>query len=247
MRIALVLMFADGELPFLKLHLPVSSSSFDGIVALTDPKCQDGSVEYMRSLGVDVFCESWSYDWGQFATSLFNHAEALGYDAAMRLDPDEALMPDAGHEVKRLLENEAALLCFPRYEFFGDRLRVRTDLFPDYQARAWALGRGITVQGKRHEGVDLTTNGLSEHSVDPNRRVLRVESPVIYHYGWLGREGIWRNQVKYQRHAQVSAGGPEHVAFPPDTPLVRFPTVPFTENQPVDPYEVGAIAPWSNQ
>lgn len=245
MKLALVMMFTN-ELPFLKLHLPVSLPGFDGLVAMTDPNTTDGSIEFMKSMGADIRIADWRYDWGQFATQLFNFAEELGYDAACRLDSDECLMPFAGTEIKLLLQTKATLIVFPRYEFFGSRITYRADLYPDAQARCWLLNRGITVRGRRHEGVDLTANGLSEHTEDPAYRVLRVSNPHIFHYGWSSPTAIWRNQVKYQRHEQVSAGGPEHVALPADTPLVSWPTVPFDGVQPLDPNEVGIYAPFTD-
>lgn len=246
MKLALVLLFTN-ELAWLKLHLPVFRNSFDGIVAITDPETTDGSIVYLLSLGAHVITRQWRYHWGEFATMAFNEAERLGYDAAMRMDPDECLMPDAGHEIKRLLTEEATLLVFPRYEFFGSRRTYRADMFPDHQARAWRLRRGITVQGARHEGIDFTFHRLYEGMPDPDYRVLRVKEPVIFHYGWCSPQAIWRNQVKYQMHAQIEAGGPSHVAFPPGTPLVNFPTVPFEGAQPIDPGVCGEFAPFEER
>lgn len=250
MKLALGLIFTN-ELPFLKLHLPVFKDSFDGIVAITDPRTTDASGFYLTSFAtpsfrVNIMIRPWEYNWGEFATQLCNQAEAQGYDAIMRIDPDECLHPYAGTAIKLLLQRDATLLCFPRHEFFGDRKHVREDIYPDYQTRAWRLNRGIIVQGQRHEGVNLAQHGLSEHTAVPDIRVLRVADPYlrIFHYGWVGKQGIWRNMEKYQRHAQVSAGGPEHVAFPPDTQLVSFPTVEFTEPQPINPDECGIHAPF---
>ena len=246
MKLALGLMFTN-EIGFLKLHLPIYKNSFDGIVALTDPRTTDGSTEFLwNEMGAAVMEKEWSYDWGDFATTLCRFAEEKGYDAIMRMDPDECLMPQAGSAIKLMLERTAALLCFPRHEFFGDRTRARADLYPDYQARAWHLNRGIRVQGKRHEGVGFAEHGLSEHTTEPKNRVYRLKDPYlhIFHYGWIGREGIYRNQVKYQSHAQVEAGGPPEVNFGEDFQLVDLPTIPFTEPQPIDPEACGIYAPF---
>src|SRR5258706_7723815 len=122
-----------NELSWLRLHLPVYKDGFDGIVALTDPCTDDGSTQYLSELGADIMTANWNYDWGAFATKLVNFAEELGYDAVMRMDPDECLMPDAADEICRLLTEEAELLVFPRHEFFGDREHVRAAIYPDYQ------------------------------------------------------------------------------------------------------------------
>jgi hypothetical protein len=246
MKLALGLIFTN-ELPFLKLHLPVYKDGFDGIVAITDPKTTDGSTEYLHSLGAAIIEYEWQYNWGDFATKLCDYAESLGYDAICRIDPDECLMPWAGSEIRLLLHRDATLLCFPRREFFGDRKHVRQDLGLDWQARAWRLRRGIVVGGKRHEGVNFAQHGLSEYTPDPNCRVLRTTSPFIYHYGWASPRSIWDNMVKYQSHAQIDAGGPPEVAFPPGTELVTFPTIEFTESQPLDPQTIGIYAPYEDQ
>lgn len=245
MKLAIVMMFSN-ELPWLKLHLPVFASSFDGIVSITDPKTTDGSYEYVREISeIDPLIRTWTYNWGEFATAVCNYAEAMGFDAVMRLDPDECLMPDAGHEIKRLLTNDATLLVFPRHEFFGDRLHVRADIYPDSQARAWRLNRGIVVGGLRHEGVNFSQHGLSEHSDNPDTKVLRLRNIHIYHYGWASNAGIRDNQIKYQSHAQVSAGGPPEVAPTFDPPLASFPTVEFNDPQPLNQKLIGSYAPYT--
>jgi len=244
MKLCLVFMFTPDELPYLKLHLPVFAHEFDGIWAMTDYSTPHEVIHEVQALcGAGVSVAKWEYNWGDFVNKLVRHPEVMGFDAVMRIDPDECLMPGAADEIRRLLTDTASLLVLPRYEFFGDRRHYRADLYPDGQARAWRLNRGIIVQGLRHEGVDLTAHGLSEHDPHPDHYVLRG-GPHIYHYGWIGKTGIYRNMVKYQRHAQVSAGGPEHVAFPADTPLVSFPTVPFDGPQPIDPDTVGLYAPF---
>lgn len=243
MKLALGIMFTN-EKPWLTMHLPVYAHEFDGIVTITDPKTTDGSIEYLQSIGARIAIQPWEYNWGNFATNLCDYAEELGYDAIMRVDPDECLMPGSAAEIKRLLTDEAALLCFPRHEFFGDREHVRADLYPDHQARAWHLRRGIVVGGERHEGVNFFQHGLSESATDPAYRVLRVRQPHIFHYGWASKTGIWDNQVKYQSHAQVEAGGPPEVNFPSDTQLVEFPTIPFFDDQPIDPKVCGMTAPY---
>lgn len=246
MRLALVLMVTDRDLPFLKLHLPVYKDGFDGICAVGDPDDSREAMAYMESIGATLGFSKWRYDWGSFANLVFGLAEDLGYDAAMRMDPDECLMPEAGYRIKPILENEAALLVFPRHEFWGDRYHVRGDIWPDDQARAWRLRRGITVIGKKHEGILFSAHGLSEDTTDPNCRVLRIRDPYLhlFHYGWSSKTAIYNAMVKYQSQAQVAMGQSPEVNFPPDQPLAHHPTVPFTTPQPLDPDSVGAFAPY---
>lgn len=246
MKLALVLMINPNDLPFLKLHLPVFKDGFDGIVTVADPAEGVESIDYVKSLGAEVVYATWEYNWGSFANKMFSRAEELGYDAAMRLDPDECLMPEAGYRIKPILESEAALLVFPRHEFWGDRYHVR-QIWPDDQARCWKLRRGIVVQGKKHEGILFGAHGLSEDSTDPHCRVLRIRDPYlhIFHYGWGSKTAIWNAMTKYQRQAQVAMGQSPEVNFAPDQPIARHPTVPFTTPQPLDPDEVGAYAPFN--
>lgn len=243
MKLALGLMFTNGELPYLKLHLPVTRQGFDGVVAITDRNTSNDDVLCLMKDDVSVHTHDWLHDWGYFSTLLALDAEAEGYDAVMRLDPDECLQADAGHIINGLLENEASLLVFPRYEFYGDRCHYRADLFPDHQARAWRLRRGIVVGGRRHEGIDFAAHGLSEHVIDPDRRVMRVSAPQIFHYGYASVTGIRRAMERYQNHARHD-GGLEPIPLDPNVSTMQRDTVPFEWHQPLDPQIIGATAPW---
>lgn len=249
MRIALALMFTN-EIDFLKLHVPVTASTFDGIVAYTDPLTTDGSLACMNSIGADVITAPWQNDWGWAATLLANYAKELGYDGLCRIDPDEMLERSAGNQIRHLLDKEAALLVLPRYEFYGDRLHYRKDIYPDWQARAFRLDKGIVVGGKRHEGINFVQHRLSENpDTPPDRRVIRTGTngfePIhIYHYGWSSPRAIRDSQIKYQSHAQVLAGGPPEVAPTYDPQPPDWPTVEFEGPQPLDPLEVGIYAPY---
>lgn len=248
MRVCLALMFTN-ELPFLKLHVPVTASSFDGIVAYTDPKTTDGSLQFMNSIGAAVVTAPWQNDWGWAATLMINYAKELGYDGVCRIDPDEMLMPDAGNQLRYLLEYEASLLVLPRYEFFGDRLHYRKDIYPDWQARAFRLNKGIIIQGKKHEGINFMQHGLSEDpSAPPERRVIRTGTqgfdPIhIYHYGHASPEGIRATMIKYWRYGYDDAGmiAPDQV---PDDPLMQRDTWDFEGEQPLNPAEIGIYAPY---
>lgn len=243
MRLALGIIFTN-ELPWLKLHLPVYRESFDGIVAITDNKTTDGSIEYLHSLGAAIIQYEWEYRWGDFANKLCNYARSLRYDAIARIDPDECLFPWAGTQIKLMLQRDASLLCFARYNFFGDRRHLWSGKYPDFQPRAWRLNRGITVQGDKHEWVDFAKHDLHQDTFVPERRYQFVTDPAIYHYGWASKGGIYYQQTKYQSQAQVAAGGPPEVAWPADFQLVQFPTEEFTGEQPLNPDVVGDFAPY---
>lgn len=243
MRLALGLIFTN-ELPWLKLHLPVYKDSFDGIVGITDPETVDGSVEYLHSLGAAIITYPWQYNWGDFATKLCDYAESLKYDAIMRLDPDECIFSWAGTEIKLMLQRDATLICFARYNFFNDRKHLWAGTFPDWQVRAWRLRRGIIVQGDKHEGVNFAQHDLHEDTLDPEHRYQHVTTPAIFHYGWGSHGGIYYQQTKYQSQAQVAAGGPPQVAWPADFQIIQYPTEPFDGPQPIDPDECGLYAPY---
>lgn len=246
MKLALVLMINDRDLPFLKLHLDVYKDSFDGICAIVDPMTDSAAMRYMEDIGAQVTFAPWQYNWGQWATWLFKFAEMQGYDAAVRMDADELIWSDAGYHFRQKLTEEATLLLLPRHEFFGDRYHVRGDLWPDHQARAWRLNRGIEVRGAKHEGIDFAAHGLAEDAADPDCKVLRLwdEKSSLYHYGWSSKTAILAAMTKYQRQAQVALGQSPEVAFPPDQPMASAPTIPYYRPQPLSPDEVGAYAPF---
>src|SRR5579859_4743418 len=237
MKLALCIMFSRGELPYLKLHLPVFKDHFDGVISLTDDRTDDGSIAYMRQIGAKVYVLPWREDWGWSVSRLFEFAEESGYDAGMRLDPYECIFPESPDTVRYDLEHKATLLCFPRYEFFYDRKQYREDLFPDWQARAWRLNRGIKVEGKRHEGVNFFDSGLREgEDVLADERVMRVNAPQLFHYGYVGKSKIRHNQLKYLNAARIDKGQKPLFTLPVGTPEVSgVKTVEFPWMQPLDP------------
>lgn len=245
MKLALGLMYAN-EKRWLSLHLPVFSGAFDGIVAVGDDDT-DGSTDYLRSIGANVTFRRFEQDWSAQFNAVIDRAESLGYTHILRLDPDEAIFAADVARIRDMLTNDASLLVLARHEFCGDRKHVRGDLWPDYQARAFALHRGIRLSGKKHEGIDFAAHGLLEHTADSHIRVLRVVEPAIFHYGWSSPQAIWNNQVKYQKLAQIDAGGPPEVAFPSDWPLTHFDTVEFTGEQPISPDVCGLYAPFTKE
>lgn len=246
MKLALCIMFTN-ELPYLKLHLPVYANSFDGIVALTDGRTTDGSIEYLESLGAQVRIHEWHNHWGDFATALFAMAEQLNYDAACRIDPDECLMADAGCQIKEYLDGKATLLCLSRREFVLDRCHIRTDNWPDYQARAWLLNRGIVVSGQHHEGVNYLAHGLSPDIQNQERHVVYTGDPCIYHYGNIGRQHVLERDLHYVNVAREQAGHPPLTERPADRPFPVWPAVEeYAGVQPIDPQEVGIYAPFTD-
>lgn len=246
MKLALCIMFSRGELPFLQLHLPVFKDHFDGIVSLTDDRTDDGSIAYMRQIGAKVYVLPWREDWGWSVSRLFEFAEQSGYDAAMRLDPDECVFSEAPDTVRYDLEHRATLLCFSRYEFYGDRFHYRDDVYPDWQARAWRLNRGIKVEGKRHEGVDFWACGLREgEDVHPNERVMRINSPQLFHFGYIGKSKLRHNQLRYLNYSRIDKGQKPLATLPVGTPEVSGVKVSeFPWVQPLDPAIVGPCAPF---
>lgn len=246
MRLALCIMFSRGELPYLKLHLPVYKDHFDGIVALTDDRTDDGSIAYMRQIGARVYVLPWREDWGWSVSRLFEFAEESNFDAAMRLDPDECIFSEAPDTIRYDLENKATLLCFSRYEFFADRNHYREELFPDWQARAWRLNRGIKVEGKRHEGINFFDAGLREgEGINPNERVMRVNAPQIFHYGYVGKQKLRENQLKYLNYSRVDHGMEPLLTLPPGTPEINnVKTAHFPWDQPISTKICGIYAPW---
>src|SRR5260221_6014019 len=104
-------------------------------------------------------------------------AEQSGYDAVMRMDPDETLFGEDVAKIRVALDL-ADLVNFPRRNFFGDRHHFATSHWPDYQARGIRLHKGTRYKGQHHEGP---------HCAGPQ---LTLDDVVIYHYGWVGDQRI---------------------------------------------------------
>lgn len=245
MKLALGMMVHNDE-HWLRLHLPAFAHCFDGIVAVSD-EWKDRSDFFLTRSGYPGYIRTQPFNnnWSEMYNHVIDLAEELGYDAIVRLDPDEAIFPRDVDAIRTLLETYT-ILCFARYNFWGDRLHYTPGIYPDWQARAWRLNQGIRLGGQHHEGIGWLQYGLYEGDpvADEPRPVLRVPSINIYHYGNVGRARILERDLHYVNVAREEAGHPPLTELPEGRAFPTRHSIPFHGPQPVDPAVVGAFAPW---
>lgn len=246
MKLALVLMINPNDLPFLRLHLPVFKDSFDGLVCIADPAEGCEHIEYVKSQGADVIYRTFDNNWSAQFNAVIDYVENLGYQALVRLDPDELIFPRDADAIRMLLERYT-ILCFARYNFWVDRLHYTPGIYPDWQCRSWLLNQGIRLGGQHHEGVGWLQYDMFEGDpiADTPRQVLRVPHINLYHYGNVGRERILERDLHYVNVDREKAGHPPLDERPAERAFPTRHSIPFTGVQPLDPAVVGAVAPWS--
>lgn len=251
MRLALGMMVHD-DLDFLKLHLPIFADCFDGIVTVveSESKVQDlHEILRLRETGDHwnkwTVVQPFSNNWSEMFNHVIDKAESLGYDAIVRLDPDEAIFARDVILIRELLE-EYVILCFARYNFWQDRLHYTPGIYPDWQCRAWQLNRGIRLGGQHHEGVGWTQYGMFEGDpvADTPRQVLRVPSINIYHYGNVGKERILERDLHYLNVDRERAGHPPLAELPEGREFPTRHSIPFHGTQPILPESFGIYAPF---
>ena len=137
--------------------------------------------------------------------------------------------------VRTYLETQYAVVCLPRWNFWQDRKHVWPLMYPDYQGRCFRLDRGIRLEGKRHEGLNLRDAEL-------NRLTLYATKEFIYHYGDIGANVVPR-ALKNLNVARTDRGLQPLDKHPNPEAIYRE-SVEFTEEQPLDPDAVGIYAPF---
>lgn len=255
MKLALGMM-VHNDLDFLRLHLPIISDCFDSVIMIVETRQEQESLLHEMSLIIPnykryvyVLGREFHNNWSEHFNHILDQAELQGVDGQMdaivRLDPDEAIFPRDVDAVRTLLETYT-ILCFARYNFWGDRLHYTPGIYPDWQARAWQLNKGIRLGGQHHEGIGWLQYGLYEGDpvADEPRPVLRVPTVNIYHYGNVGRARILERDLHYVNVAREEAGHPPLTELPEGRAFPTRHSILFHGPQPVDPAVVGAFAPW---
>lgn len=233
-KIALAMMF-QNEVDWLKLHVPAMLSAVDGVVAL-DGGSADGGDEWLRSIGAEVYAREFDWNFGAQAQFLLECVERseVGYDYILRLDPDEIMFPEDIISIKSMLESgKYHLLHLPRVNFIRDRLHYSKTLDVFNQWRAWTLHKGIKYHDvKVHETPKVPANsGIKTHVV--NQR--------IFHYGNI--KDAYDRHFRGLVYKSIIQKEDMPVFDPVATPW--YPNEPFTDAQPLDPYEIGFRAPLS--
>lgn len=175
LRTALGLTFYN-ERKWLELHMPVITAAkrIDGIVGV-DCSSADGSAEAFRQFTSHVFPYTPVNDYSDQFNRLLFHCKQLGFEALLRLDPDELMFPDDMDCVVATLRAGRPFLTLPRYNFEEDRQHYETYSYPDYQGRAFHLHPELRYDNRMHETVTASASRLG-WSAKP------VENAHIYHY-----------------------------------------------------------------
>jgi glycosyl transferase family 2 len=214
----------ENEAPWIRLHFSPLVDLFDGVVAL-DGGSTDDSVAVAQSLDAFIFHRPFEWDFAAQGNALIRHCEDLGFDAMLRLDPDETLWPRDVQIIKKALRIGEWIFGFRRYNFVRDRLHYATHWYPDIQQRAWRLNQGVRYVNAIHEvPVGLPSGRFDAH---------------IYHYGWIKDvDTLGRKSARYAQLAgqDIEYGGGGE--YPPH--------VPFEGKQPLDPAVIGRRAPYGD-
>ena len=214
--------FFQNEADFLALHLPVilRSKAIDGVVCV-DGGSDDASASIIRNvedittfgtsrqrIPLDIFNRrfDWRFDFqGNF---LIQCAEECGYDAMLRLDPDELMFPDQIALIKEHLSDHP-LLALPRINFAGDRNHWFPQFGQDYQLRAWRLHEGVHYDRPIHE-IPVGT------AAEGKPLLARAINGPIYHYAGLRPVSV-RTYEKSVNYGRIKEGKPP-ITLPTDFP-----------------------------
>jgi len=200
-----------------------------------DGGSRDDGPEVLVELGAIVYWRPFDWDFSAHMNALVECCEAEGYDAMLRLDPDELMWPADVDAVAAALNHHGAVKM-PTYHFEEDRLQWMPQHYPDPHIRAWRLDQGsVRYEGAVHEwprrdGEILKANRINAH---------------LYHYEGI-RPHDERRRLKHLNYSRLEAG---------QAPLEELPAgarvngtyrqrEPFAELQPLSPDEIGARAPF---
>jgi hypothetical protein len=216
MKLCLAIAF-QNEAPWLRLHLPVllgGTSAPDGIVALDGGSNDDSAGVLLRCAenvcSVTMRQRDFDWDFAAHMNALVQLAEDAGYDAILRLDPDELIFPDDYQRFKMLLETYSALRL-ARYNFEHTRQEYHPYTYPDYQTRVWRLDSRIRYYGKVHETLEASfqdTGWVEDGSSEDGRKrqIVMVPHIHIYHYGGLRNDPA--SHAKFMNYTRTQMGLP---------------------------------------
>lgn len=245
MRLCIAMMCQNEE-KFIDLHFRYMSkcTSIDGVVIL-DGGSTDSSIDIIKECypNAEIYKKVFDWNFSNQANSLIDCAEGVysendskpSYDIVLRLDPDELMFLEDISYVKYQFENGlASCLEFPRYNFKNSRLYTTKD-YPDYQARAWLLHRGIKYSTNKM--VHETLLGFSQ----------KMDNIHIFHYESLNND-LNRRWLKHMNYSLLAQGKapldkvPDDFVVPDD--FDSRPYELFKNDQPLNPYLVGINAPF---
>ncbi len=260
MKFALGIVYLN-EARWLRLHLPVMlrADSITGVVAVGGGST-DGSGEVICAACADagktwdITERKWGWHFANQQNAVIERAEALGYDAMLKYDPDELMFPAAIDTAAQLLFGGAKAIAFPRINFEQDRLHYapfqnHRDL-SDYQTRAHVLGENFRWQGRLHASVNAWSlwSESQDSALGAQRKIMRLPHTPIFHYE--GLKPMRERQLKWANYERVQRGEAPLAELPAGIPTRSQPAqfiVPYQGAQPLDPFECGITAPYPEE
>lgn len=191
---------------FLEQTLPAYSFMFEHRVAV-DFFSDDFSREILDQFGFNVHRQEWPGTFAGARNVLIQTAEEMGLDFLVMLDADEALAkPDC--IVLQNYAQEFDAIVLPRIEFVGDTNHFDDFLFPDFQLRAFRLGKNYHYRNKVHEmlyndqGKALIAQRGGRSTTE---NILTLPTVPIYHYGRTNPDRSYM-ALKYINYDLIQAG-----------------------------------------
>lgn len=168
-----------------------------GLVGL-DGGSTDQSAALFEAEGGVVYHRPFDWHFGNHMNALIEACTASGYDAMLRLDPDETVFPYLFSVLEETLES-VEIVGLPRYAFVEDREHWNPRWHPDYQLRAFRLNRGLRYQGTVHEMLNFTEGRYGLVYLDRAR-----PHTHIYHYGWT--LPLEQRRIREAHYAELRGG-----------------------------------------
>lgn len=229
MKLALGLRFQDEE-AWLDLHARYMADAVDGIVAI-DGGSKDKGAQVIKGLGGVVRKRKFDWNFGAQANALVELARFQGYDAMLRLDPDECVHTDDIQTIRGLLERWDNVRMWLLH-FVETRRQVSTVWVDDRQIRAFRLFPETCYAGRVHETLQ-------------NPGTVCPADLRVFHYGVI--EDLKTRSLQWANFDQAAKGLPIYARYEDLPEAARLKEYPPREayrgRQPLSPDVVGDRAP----
>jgi glycosyltransferase involved in cell wall biosynthesis len=149
-RLSVVVVTLDEEE---RIRACLQSAAWADELIVVDAESRDKTAAIARELTEHVFVRPWP---GFAAQKNFGLDQARG-DWILSLDADEVVSPTLREEIAAIVERGGAHTGYavPRRNVFWGRFIRHGGLYPDWQVRLFARGRGRFVERSVHESVKI--------------------------------------------------------------------------------------------
>ncbi len=149
-RLSVVVVTLDEEE---RIRACLQSAAWADELIVVDAESRDKTAAIARELTDHVFVRPWP---GFAAQKNFGLDQARG-DWILSLDADEVVSPTLREEIAAIVERGGAHTGYavPRRNVFWGRFIRHGGLYPDWQVRLFARGRGRFVERSVHESVKI--------------------------------------------------------------------------------------------